>query len=115
MPDITDSLDFITNMLLLFGFGFQVPLLCLILVRLEWIEITLLKKIRPYIIVTSFILGMLLTPPDVLSQIMLAVPLCLLHELGIMLAIGSMKLGTSMRSQPNNHLIERSTQYKDYN
>lgn len=87
MPDITYAVDFITRMLLLFGGCFQVPLLCLFLVYVKLITVATLRTIRPYIIVSSFILGMLLTPPDVLSQIMLAVPLCLLYELGIMLAI----------------------------
>ncbi|HHF7347501.1 TPA: twin-arginine translocase subunit TatC [Legionella feeleii] len=86
MPDMTYALDFITRMLLLFGFCFQVPLLCLTLVRLGWIDVHALKKVRPYVIVAAFTIGMLLTPPDVFSQIMLAVPLCLLYELGIILA-----------------------------
>lgn len=86
MPDISSALHFTTYMLLLFGFCFQVPLICVVLVRLQWIDITLLRQIRPYVIVTAFILGMLLTPPDVLSQIMLALPLCLLYEIGILLA-----------------------------
>lgn len=86
MPDMTYALDFITRMLLLFGFCFQVPLLCLTLVRLGWLDIQVLKKVRPYVIVAAFTIGMLLTPPGVLSQIMLAVPLCLLYELGIILA-----------------------------
>ena len=87
MPDITYAVDFITRMLLLFGICFQVPLLCLFLVHLQFISVVTLKEIRPYVIVASFTIGMLLTPPDVLSQIMLAVPLCLLYELGIILAI----------------------------
>ncbi|EHL32464.1 twin-arginine translocase subunit TatC [Legionella drancourtii] len=87
MPDITYAIDFITHMLLLFGLCFQVPLLCFMLVRLKVVELATLKKIRPYVIVSAFILGMLLTPPDVFSQITLAVPLCLLYELGIILAI----------------------------
>lgn len=87
MPDMAYALDFISRMLLLFGFCFQVPLVCLVLVRLAIINVITLKKIRPYIIVGAFILGMLLTPPDVFSQIMLAVPLCLLYETGIILAI----------------------------
>jgi sec-independent protein translocase protein TatC len=85
MPDISYTLDFITQMLLLFGLCFQIPILCLTLVRLKWVDLQFLKKIRPYIIVAAFILGMLLTP-DVLSQLMLAIPLCLLYELGIILA-----------------------------
>lgn len=87
LPDITSTVGFITQMLVLFGFCFQVPLLCWLLVRLNIISLTNLKKIRPYIIVAAFILGMILTPPDVPSQIMLALPLCLLYEVGIVLAI----------------------------
>jgi sec-independent protein translocase protein TatC len=87
MPDMAYALDFITRMLLLFGFCFQVPLICLVLVRLKITNIITLKKIRPYVIVGAFIIGMLLTPPDVFSQIMLAIPLCLLYEIGIILAL----------------------------
>lgn len=86
LPDITNAVDFITHMLLVFGLCFQLPLVCIILVRMQWVSLITLKKIRPYTIVLAFIIGMLLTPPDVLSQIMLAVPLCLLYELGIFLA-----------------------------
>ncbi|USQ13855.1 twin-arginine translocase subunit TatC [Legionella lytica] len=87
MPDMAYALDFITRMLLLFGLCFQVPLICLTLVRLTLLDVDTLKKIRPYVIVAAFIIGMLLTPPDVFSQIMLAVPLCLLYETGIILAV----------------------------
>lgn len=89
MPDISYALDFITRLLLVFGLCFQVPIACLTLVRLRWVDLEGLKKIRPYIIVGSFIVGMLLTP-DVLSQTMLALPLYLLYEIGILLV----KLGT---------------------
>jgi sec-independent protein translocase protein TatC len=87
MPDITYAVSFITRMLLLFGFCFQVPLICLLLVHLQLIRVATLKVIRPYVIVAAFTIGMLFTPPDVLSQIMLAIPLCLLYELGIILAV----------------------------
>ena len=87
MPDMAYALDFITRMLLLFGFCFQVPLITLVLARLKIIDAMTLKKIRPYVIVGAFIVGMLLTPPDVLSQIMLALPLCLLYEFGILLVL----------------------------
>ena len=86
LPDMRDALGFISHMLLLFGLSFQLPLLCLALVRLEWLELASLRKIRPYVIVGAFIIGMVLTPPDVFSQISLAIPLCLLYELGILLA-----------------------------
>ena len=87
LPDLTSALDFITRMLLLFGFCFQVPLICITLIYVGLVDIATLRKIRPYIIVGAFILGMLLTPPDVFSQVMLAVPLCLLYELGLFLAV----------------------------
>lgn len=87
MPDIVYAVDFMTRMLLIFGFSFQVPLVCLLLVSLKVIHLSTLKTVRPYVIVGAFTLGMLLTPPDVVSQIMLAVPLCLLYELGILLVI----------------------------
>ena len=86
MPDMGYVVDFITRMLLIFGLCFQVPLVCVVLVRLQVLNIATLKAIRPYVIVVAFILGMVLTPPDVVSQIMLAVPLCILYEMGIFFA-----------------------------
>jgi len=86
MPDMGYAVDFITRMLLIFGLCFQIPLLCMLLVRLRLVTVATLKMIRPYVVVLAFILGMLLTPPDVLSQILVAAPLCLLYEFGILLA-----------------------------
>lgn len=87
LPDLSYTLDFITRMLMLFGFCFQLPLICLTLVRCGVIQAQQLKTGRPYVIVACFTLGMLLTPPDVLSQLMLALPLCALYELGIVLLV----------------------------
>lgn len=84
MPDIAAIPGFITTMLMLFGLCFQIPLLCFAMVYFGWIGLESLTSIRPYVIVAAFILGMLLTPPDVFSQILLAIPLCLLYELGIL-------------------------------
>lgn len=86
MPDMGMAVDFMTRMLLIFGLCFQIPLVCFLLVRLNLVSLATLKIVRPYVIVMAFTLGMLLTPPDVLSQIILAVPLCLLYEAGIFLA-----------------------------
>ncbi len=86
MPDMGSAADFITRMLLIFGVGFQIPLLSLILIKVNIISITTLKNARPYFIVAAFTMGMLLTPPDVLSQILVAVPLCAMYESGIFLA-----------------------------
>ncbi len=88
MPEITTTIEFILRMMVLFGLCFQVPLICVLLVKTGIMNIATLKKARPYWIVTAFILGMLLTPPDVLSQVTLAIPLCLLYELGIILSGG---------------------------
>lgn len=84
MPDIAYSVDFITRMMLVFGLSFQLPLICYLLVRLSILSYGRLKQSRPYVIVAAFIIGMVLTPPDVISQILLALPLCLLFELGLL-------------------------------
>ncbi|MFC3908345.1 twin-arginine translocase subunit TatC [Legionella dresdenensis] len=88
LPDMANATDFITRMLLLFGLCFQVPLIVQTLVQFRLVTVDQLIKIRPYIIVAAFTVAMLLTPPDVMSQIMLAIPLCLLYEFGILLARG---------------------------
>jgi len=84
LPDMSSTVDFILHMLIIFGLCFQLPLICVILVRANVISVDALKKMRPYVIVLAFIMGMLLTPPDVLSQLMLAIPLCLLFEAGLL-------------------------------
>ena len=86
MPDMTHTVDFILHLLLLFGLCFQLPWVCVVLVRMNLLTVSRLKIMRPYVIVIAFVVGMLLTPPDVLSQLMLAVPLCLLYEGGIVMA-----------------------------
>jgi len=86
MPDMTESIGFIVYFLVLFGFCFQLPLLLVILVYTHLLTLSTLGQIRPYVIVAAFVVGMLLTPPDVLSQVMLAIPLCFLYELGIVLS-----------------------------
>lgn len=85
MPDFGEAVNFSLQMLMVFGICFQLPVLCLLVVRLGWLTEASLLVGRPYAIVGAFIVGMLLTPPDVLSQILLAVPLCGLYELGILL------------------------------
>jgi len=86
MPDLQYTIDFITRMLLILGLCFQIPLLCALLVRLNLCSSKTLTEYRPYIIVAAFIIGMLVTPPDVLSQITVAIPLCFLYEVGILFA-----------------------------
>ena len=86
LPDISSTLHFITEMFIIFGCSFQIPLICFLLIQLKILDKERCKALRPYIIVCAFILGMLLTPPDVIAQILLALPLWGLFETGIVLA-----------------------------
>lgn len=85
MTDISAYFDFITTMLLAFGLAFQCPIIIILLVKYNVVELTTIKKNRPYFIIFAFTIGMLLTPPDVISQTLLAIPLCLLFESAILL------------------------------
>ena len=86
MTDIGKYLSFVLSMFMAFGFTFEVPVFVIILVRTGVITIAKLKEIRPYVIVGAFVVAAIFTPPDVISQFMLAGPLCLLYELGIVVA-----------------------------
>lgn len=86
MPDITDYMSLSLKMFLAFGLVFEVPVATVILVQMGAVEIKTLTSKRPYIILIAFTAGMLLTPPDPFSQVLLAVPLLLLFELGILVA-----------------------------
>jgi len=86
MTDIDKYLSFVLSTFVAFGITFEVPVIVIVLVRIGLVDIAKLKEWRPYVIVGAFIIGAVFTPPDVLSQIMLAVPLWLLYELGIILA-----------------------------
>ena len=86
MPDIENYLDFIMSMCLAFGATFEVPVVVVILVRMGFVTVEKLKEVRPYAIVGSFVIAAVVTPPDVVSQLALAIPMCILYELGILLA-----------------------------
>jgi len=86
MTDIGSYLDFVTTMFVSFGLAFEVPIIVIMLVKFNVVKVEMLKEARPYVIVGAFIVGAVLTPPDVISQIMLAVPLWLLYELGVFVA-----------------------------
>jgi sec-independent protein translocase protein TatC len=73
-------------MFLAFGITFEVPIIVVLLARFGIANVGRLKQVRPYVIVGAFILAAIFTPPDVLSQLLLAIPLCLLYELGIFCA-----------------------------
>ena len=85
-PDIENYLDFVMSMCLAFGATFEVPVVVVILVSMGLVSIAKLKEIRPYIIVGAFVIAAIVTPPDVVSQFSLAIPMCLLFELGLLVA-----------------------------
>jgi sec-independent protein translocase protein TatC len=86
MTDISKYLDFVMSLFIAFGITFEVPIAVILLVRMGLVSIAKLKEIRPYVIVGAFVVGAVLTPPDMVSQTMLAVPLWLLYEAGILAA-----------------------------
>ena len=86
MTDIGKYMDFVLTMFVAFGITFEVPVVVVLLVKTGMVSVVQLKQVRPYAIVGAFIIGAIFTPPDVVSQIMLAVPLWLLYELGIVVA-----------------------------
>lgn len=85
-PDIEAYLSFVLTMFIAFGVTFEVPLLQIVLVRTGVVTISKLVEARPYVIVGAFVVAAVVTPPDVISQLLLAIPLCLLYEAGILLA-----------------------------
>jgi len=85
-PDIENYLNFVLTLFLAFGVTFEVPVAVIVLVRMGMVSIEQLKSFRPYFIVGSFVIAAVVTPPDVLSQVLLAVPLCVLYEAGIVVA-----------------------------
>lgn len=86
MIDISSYLDLILSLLISFGLAFEVPVIILILVTLGWVKVKNLEEMRPYMIVIAFIIGAILTPPDVISQFCLAIPLWFLYELGLLVS-----------------------------
>jgi sec-independent protein translocase protein TatC len=86
MTDIGKYLDFVMTLFLAFGITFEVPVAVVLLVKMGMVSVAKLREIRPYVVVGAFVIGAIFTPPDVISQFMLAVPMWLLYELGILVA-----------------------------
>ena len=82
-PDIEAYLSFVLTMFIAFGLAFEVPIVVIVLARLGLVSVEKLKAFRGYFVVLAFIIAAVVTPPDVVSQLALAVPMCLLYELGI--------------------------------
>lgn len=107
MTDINKYLSFVLSMFMAFGITFEVPVIVMVLVKTGVITIEKLKEVRPYVIVGSFVIAAIITPPDVISQFMLAVPLCLLYEVGIIIADITLKKSkknteNKISEQPDN-------------
>jgi len=85
-PDIEAYFSFVITMFLAFGVTFEIPIVVILLVRFGVVSVDKLKEARPYVIVGAFVVSAVVTPPDVLSQFMLAVPMCLLYEAGLFFA-----------------------------
>lgn len=83
MPDIGAYLDFVMSMFLAFGLAFEVPVAVVVLVRMGIVSVDKLREFRSYFIVAAFVVAAVVTPPDVVSQLSLAIPMVLLYEIGI--------------------------------
>jgi len=85
-PDIEQYFNFVIGMFLAFGITFETPVVVVVLVRTGLVSIATLVEIRRYVIVGAFVVAAVVTPPDVVSQLALAIPLCILYEIGIIVA-----------------------------
>lgn len=87
MTDINKYLDFVLTLFMAFGLAFEIPIATILLVLAGVVDVAKLKHIRPYVVVGCFVIGMVLTPPDVISQALLAIPMWLLYEVGILFSM----------------------------
>jgi len=85
-PDIEAYFSFVITMFLAFGITFEIPIVVMVLVRFGVVSVEQMRAARPYVIVGSFVVAAIITPPDVLSQLLLALPMCLLFEAGLFFA-----------------------------
>ena len=92
-PDIENYFNFVLTMFVAFGVTFEIPVVVLVMVKTGLVSVAKLKEVRPYVIVANFVIAAVLTPPDIASQFMLAVPMCLLYEAGILVAGAMQKPG----------------------
>ncbi|MFZ6046030.1 twin-arginine translocase subunit TatC [Pseudomonas sp. CR3202] len=83
MTDISSYLDFVMTLFFAFGVAFEIPVAVVLLIWIGVVDVEYLKRIRPYVVIGCFVVGMVLTPPDIFSQTLLAVPMWLLFEVGV--------------------------------
>ncbi len=114
-PDIEAYFGFVITMFLAFGVTFEIPVVVVLLVRFGVVSVQKLKQARPYVVVGAFVVAAVVTPPDVLSQLMLAIPMCLLYEAGLLLArlVGARPAGESDYKPPSDAEIERELDRAD--
>jgi sec-independent protein translocase protein TatC len=99
MTDIDKYFSFVLTSFIAFGVTFEVPIVVIVLVRTNIVSIEKLKEARPYVIVGAFVVAAVFTPPDVVSQFLLAVPLCLLYELGILVSMFFVRKTTRIETE----------------
>ncbi len=100
MTDIEKYLSFVMSTFVAFGVAFEVPVIVVVLVLVGVVDLATLKEWRSYVIVGAFVVAAIFTPPDVVSQLMLAIPLCLLYELGMLMARFVRKLPARIDQAP---------------
>lgn len=98
MTDIGEYLDFVITLFMAFGLAFEVPIAVILLAKFGWVSVAQLREARSYVIVGAFVLGAIFTPPDIISQFMLAIPLWLLYELGIVVAVYTTPKSNSIKA-----------------
>jgi len=86
MTDINQYLNFVIKLIFAFGIAFEIPVATFLLIKSKIVKKETLVKARPYLIIMFFVFGMLLTPPDIFSQLFLAIPMWVLFELGLLIA-----------------------------
>jgi sec-independent protein translocase protein TatC len=99
-PDIEQYFGFVLTLFLVFGIAFEVPIAVIVLARMGIVTIEQLQKFRGYFIVCAFIIAAVVTPPDVISQLALAIPMCILYEIGIIAAKIFIKNTQAPQEQP---------------
>ena len=100
MTDIAEYLDFVMTLFLAFGFAFEVPVAVVLMAHFGWVNVSQLREVRGYVIVGAFVLAAIFTPPDIISQFMLAIPLWLLYEAGILFVRLTQRKSNSIHANP---------------
>lgn len=98
MTDIAEYLDFVITLFMAFGLAFEVPIAVILIARFGWVTLAQLKEARGYVIVGAFILGAIFPPPDIISQFLLAVPLWMLYEIGVLVVQYTQPKSNSIRA-----------------